>query len=112
MTQYTYRAMWSPDERCYIGYCLEFDGLRERGPTAGEAIAAIEKLVNDDVAAAQPLGWEPPRSRTDREYSGKFVLRISPDLHARLAVEAAERRVSLNQWVVQKLVNRPDLSGF
>ena len=31
---------------------------------------------------------------------------MSPALHARLAVEAAEQHVSLNQWVVQKLADR------
>jgi hypothetical protein len=106
MPEYTYRAMWSPNDLSYVGTCLEFPGLRGRGQTAAEAIAAVEKLVNEDVAAAAGTGWTPPESLTDREYSGRFVLRVSPDLHAHLAVEAAERRVSLNQWVVQKLVNR------
>jgi len=40
------------------------------------------------------------------------VLRISPELHALLAVEATEQRVSLNQWVVQKLFGRNDSRGF
>jgi predicted HicB family RNase H-like nuclease len=44
--------------------------------------------------------------------AGKFVLRLTPELHAHLAVEAAEQRVSLNQWVVQKLVNRQDRHDF
>jgi predicted HicB family RNase H-like nuclease len=30
-------------------------------------------------------------------------------LHARLAVEAAEQNVSLNQWAVQKLADRPPI---
>ncbi|WP_395308335.1 toxin-antitoxin system HicB family antitoxin [Mycobacterium sp. AMU20-3851] len=112
MKQYTYRAMWSPTEQCYIGHCLEFPGLRGRGQTAGEAIAAVERLVNEDVAGALAADWKPPDSLTDREYSGKFVLRLTPELHAHLAVEAAEQRVSLNQWVVQKLVNRQDRHDF
>ncbi len=33
-------------------------------------------------------------------------------LHARLAVEAAEQNVSMNQWVVQKLADRPPISLF
>ncbi len=108
MKQYTYRATWSPADESYIGHCLEFPGLRGRGPTAGAAIAAVERLVNEDVAAALASDWTAPESLTDREYSGRFVLRVSPELHAHLAVEAAEQRVSLNQWVMQKLVSRPD----
>jgi predicted HicB family RNase H-like nuclease len=40
--------------------------------------------------------------------SGKFVVRTSPALHARLVIEAAEQNVSMNQWVVQKLSGRFD----
>jgi predicted HicB family RNase H-like nuclease len=51
-------------------------------------------------------GTIPPAPLTDRQYSGEFHVRTSPSLHSRLAVEAAEQRVSLNQWVVQKLAER------
>jgi predicted HicB family RNase H-like nuclease len=47
-----------------------------------------------------------PESLTDRRYSGEFHVRTSPSLHSRLAVEATEQGVSLNQWVVQKLAGR------
>ncbi|WP_269471651.1 toxin-antitoxin system HicB family antitoxin [Actinomyces viscosus] len=35
--------------------------------------------------------------------SGKFQLRLGEDLHRRLAMEAAEQSISLNQYVVRKL---------
>jgi len=44
---------------------------------------------------------------TEHDFSGTFLVRTSQELHARLSIEAAEQRVSLNQWVVQKLANRP-----
>ncbi|MEH3136818.1 MAG: hypothetical protein PGN30_17670 [Mycolicibacterium neoaurum] len=46
MTEYTYRAMWSPAAGSYVGTCLEFPGLRQHRETAGEAIAAIEQRVS------------------------------------------------------------------
>jgi predicted HicB family RNase H-like nuclease len=51
-------------------------------------------------------GGTPPPALTDRRYSDQFVVRTSPSLHARLTVEAVEQRVSVNQWVVQKLSGR------
>ena len=39
-------------------------------------------------------GIEPQKA-----YSGKFQVRVSPDLHARAAAAAAEHRMSLNQYV-------------
>jgi predicted HicB family RNase H-like nuclease len=49
-----------------------------------------------------------PAPLSERQYSGKFVVRTSPALHAQLVIEAAEQNVSMNQWVVQKLSGRRD----
>ncbi|MBW7877141.1 MAG: type II toxin-antitoxin system HicB family antitoxin [Candidatus Cloacimonetes bacterium] len=38
-----------------------------------------------------------------KEYSGKFNLRIPPELHSKIAVLAASEDKSLNQWVAEKL---------
>ena len=100
VNQYTYRAEWSPDFGEYVGLCIEFPSRYSRAPTAHEAID--DKAVAEMVACGVTL----PAPLTDRRYSGNFVVRTSPALHARLAVEAVEQRVSLNQWVVQKLAER------
>jgi predicted HicB family RNase H-like nuclease len=47
-----------------------------------------------------------PPSLTERNYSGKFIVRTSTAPHARLTIEAIEQGASLNQWVVQKLSGR------
>lgn len=107
MPRYTYRAEWSPDTGRYLGLCLEFPTQFAYGATAAEATAAIEKEVCTYVAEMVEEGFDPPASVTDRRYSGRFVVRTSPTLHGKLMVEAAEQRVSLNQWVVQKLCGRP-----
>jgi predicted HicB family RNase H-like nuclease len=44
-----------------------------------------------------------PKPLADRFFSGKFIVRTSPELHARLVREAAEQHVSLNQLALQKL---------
>jgi predicted HicB family RNase H-like nuclease len=58
------------------------------------------------IAECEAADEEPRAPLTERKYSGKFVVRTSPALHARLAVEAAEQNVSMNQWAVQKLADR------
>jgi predicted HicB family RNase H-like nuclease len=65
--------------------------------------------VVDDMV---PAGSAPPESLTDRRYSGEFHVRTSPALHSRLAVEATEQGVSLNQWVVQKLADRKTIPSL
>lgn len=40
----------------------------------------------------------------DRSYSGKFVVRLTPEAHRRLAIDAAEQNVSINRLVASRLV--------
>ena len=117
VNHYTYRVGWSPPHREYSGSCVEMPYLRREAPTAQEATAAIEAAVDEHVATLQACGDAPPTPIADRSYSGTIVVRTSPELHRRLALEAAEERVSMNQWVVQKLSGRRlsdgwGLSGF
>ncbi len=38
-----------------------------------------------------------------RQYSGKFMVRIPPDVHSNLAIRAAESGISINRVVTSKL---------
>ena len=46
-----------------------------------------------------------PEPITDHTYSGKFIVRIPPEFHRALAVQAAEQGVSLNRLVSARLAN-------
>jgi len=43
-------------------------------------------------------------SRSERSYSGKFNLRLGEKLHQEVALHAAEENLSINQWVVRKIM--------
>ncbi|UMB68833.1 type II toxin-antitoxin system HicB family antitoxin [Mycobacterium paraterrae] len=107
MNRYTYRAEWCSEFGEYIGRCLELPWLSQRASTVIEAIAGIERDVDEYLAEHDGEG---PPPLTDRKFSGQFLVRTSPMLHSRLTVEAAEQNVSLNQWVVQKLAGRSPIS--
>jgi HicB family len=110
--RYTYRAEWSPHHDKYVGVCIELPYLRREAPTAPQAVAAIEQAVNEHVNGLRACGESPPTPLSERSYSGTLVVRTSLELHARLALEAIEQRVSMNQWVVQKLSGRQLGSGL
>jgi predicted HicB family RNase H-like nuclease len=97
VSRYTYRAQWCPEYDEYIAVCTELPFLSRRAPTGHEAIASIEDAVDQHVASMQRSGETPPTPLTERNYSGTLVIRTSPALHARLAIEAAEQGVSMNQ---------------
>ena len=85
---------------------MEFPWPSREAPTAREVIAAVEDRVTEMVAGMEAGGEEVPPSLTERNYSGKIMVRTSTALHARLTIEAIEQGVSLNQLVAQKLSGR------
>lgn len=107
MNHYTYRVEWAPEQGQYVGRCIELRFLSHWASTLQEAIAGVEHAVDEHIAEREAAGDDVPAPLTEQQYSGRFVVRTSPALHARLTIEAAEQGVSMNQWVVQKLANRP-----
>ena len=69
-------------------------------PRISCVIVAVVSTVLEDMAES---GEEAPTPLASRTYSGKFALRIPPEKHRELAIEAAEQHVSLNQLVVSRL---------
>lgn len=100
---YTYRITWSEEDGEHVGLCAEFPLLSWLAPTPGEALAGIQNLVQDVLADMRHTGESPPKPLADRPYSGKFVVRIPPETHRDLAIEAAEQGVSLNRLVSARL---------
>jgi predicted HicB family RNase H-like nuclease len=100
---YTYRVTWSEEDQEYVGLCTEFSSLSWLALTPEEALAGIRQVVADVVADLLASGDPVPESLAGKKFSGHFMLRIPPDLHRRLAVEAAESGVSLNRLAADKL---------
>jgi len=103
VSHYVYRAVWSPEDNEYVGLAVEFPSLSWLAPTPHEAIEGIARLVDEVVADLEASGEPVPESLVERSYSGKVLLRTSPELHRKLTIEAAEQGVSVNQWLNQKL---------
>jgi predicted HicB family RNase H-like nuclease len=65
-------------------------------------IRIVVKGCVEDMARS---GENIPRPIATRKYSGKFMVRIPPEVHRRLTTEAAESDVSLNRIVSAKLAH-------
>jgi len=57
---------------------------------------------SDDLRAE---GEPVPEPLSSRAYSDKFNLRVGPLLHRKLATEAAEEHLSLNQYILRRLTS-------
>jgi predicted HicB family RNase H-like nuclease len=101
--RYTYRVTWSEEDEEYVGLCIEYPSLSWLARTPQEALEGIRQVVAEVVADMEANEERVPEPIALRHYSGKFTVRIPPDLHRRLALEAAESGISLNRLASAKL---------
>ena len=101
--RYTYRVTWSKDDKEYVGLCAEFPSLSWLARTPEAALRGIRKVVADIVRDLHESGEPVPQSIASRQYSGKFMVRVPPEVHRKLALQAAEDGVSLNRLASSKL---------
>ena len=100
---YTYRVTWSEEDSEYVGLCAEFPSLSWLARSPETALRGIRRVVADVVADMKKQGEAVPEAVASRRYSGKFLVRVPPDIHRQLAREAAEAGVSLNRLASAKL---------
>ena len=101
--RYTYRVTWSEDDTEYVGLCAEFPSLSWLAATPEAALKGVRKMVADVVQDMRANKEVVPEPIACRRYSGKFMVRVPPEVHRNLAIQSAESRVSLNRIVSSKL---------
>jgi len=101
--RYTYRVTWSEDDHEYVGLCAEFPSLSWLAKTPEAALKGIRELVADVRKDLRENGETIPEPIACRRYSGKFMVRVPPEIHRNLAIQAAESGVSLNRIASSKL---------
>jgi predicted HicB family RNase H-like nuclease len=101
--RYTYRVTWSEEDEEYVALCAEFPSLSWLAAEPEAALRGIRLVVAEVVADMRTAGETPPEPLAVRLYSGKFMVRIPPEVHRKLAIEAAEAGVSLNRLASAKL---------
>src|SRR5210317_1196200 len=94
---YTYRVTWSEEDEEHVGLCAEFPSLSWLAATPEAALKGIRKVVAGVVADMRKNKEPVPEPIALRNYSGRFLVRVPPDTHRRLATQAAESGVSLNR---------------
>jgi len=100
---YTYRVTWSEEDQEHVGLCAEFPSLSWLAPSPEAALRGIRTVVAEVVEDMQARGEAIPGALASRRYSGKFMVRVPPEIHRRLTIEAAEAGVSLNRLASAKL---------
>jgi len=100
---YTYRVSWSDGDGEYVGLCAEFPSLSWLAKTQEEAFLGIRDVVGEVISDMRTNGESIPEPIATKRYSGKFGVRVPPEVHRNLVIQAAEANISLNRLVSAKL---------
>ena len=100
---YCFRVTWSPEDEEFVATCVEFPSVSWLADSPEAALTGLRALVDSVIDDMRASNEPVPEPLSTRHYSGKFQLRLGEDLHRRLAMEAAEQHLSLNQYVTRKL---------
>lgn len=74
------------------------DIITFQGQSFSELKQAFIESVEDYLEFCAQRGEEP-----DKPFSGRFVVRIDPELHKQISIKAKQEGKSLNTWVSEKL---------
>jgi predicted HicB family RNase H-like nuclease len=96
---YSARVEFDAEDRLFVGHLA---GVRDivgfHGASVAELEAAFHEAVDSYLAACKKLGQEP-----NKPFSGRVMLRLPPEVHARASARATVEGVSFNQWAAKVL---------
>ena len=96
---------WSEEDAAFVGSAPPLVGQCCHGNTEAEVAMQLAAIVEDLATDVLDGKMPPPAPPVGKTYSGKFLVRISPELHRRVALQAMARGESLNQFVADALAH-------
>lgn len=96
---YSARIEFDDEDRIFVGHIA---GIRDivgfHGSSVDELEGAFHETVDDYLAHCAKLKLPP-----NKPFSGRMLLRVPPEVHARVSAAAQVAGISLNQWATQAL---------
>ena len=100
---YMYRVFYSEEDGEYVAKCTEFPSMSSLHENAPDALRDMMDLIADTLEDMRESGEEPPEPLNSVEYSGKVTLRMTPEMHRKVAIKAKEDGTSLNRLLIEKI---------
>ncbi len=99
---YSARVEFDDEANIFHGEIINLrDVVTFKGETVYELRQAFKDSVDDYLEYCAQRGEDP-----EKPYSGKFVVRVEPELHKRIAIEARKKGTSINSLVSEVLSER------
>jgi predicted HicB family RNase H-like nuclease len=100
---YTKIVEWSEEDGCFVGSAPPLIGPCCHGHDEAKVYAQLCRIVEEWIELLEKDGASLPEPLGAKKYSGKFVLRVEPALHRRLAAKAFAAGESLNSFCMKSL---------
>jgi predicted HicB family RNase H-like nuclease len=101
--RYTKIVEWTDEDQCFVGRCPEIMLGGVHGSDEAKVYAELCQVVEEMIELIHADSHELPEPLTAKKFSGKFVLRVEPFVHRRLAAKALAAGESLNRFCVKTL---------
>ncbi len=96
---YTGHAEYDDEASIFHGEVLDLkDVITFQGKNVEELEEAFRQSIDDYLEFCEEKGEEP-----DKPFSGRLMLRLPPNLHRKVYVNALREGKSLNQWIAERL---------
>ena len=94
---------WSDEDKCFIGRCPMLFSGGVHGKDEAEVYSELCRTAGEWVQILHQDGVPLPKAKWFADYSGKFMVRVPPEIHQRLALKAMAAGESLNSRVAKAL---------
>lgn len=90
---------YDAEDKIFVGKVFGIvDSLNFHGTSVEELEEMFHQSIENYLSICEQFGKEP-----DKEFKGTFNVRISPELHRLVALEAADQKITLNQYISRAL---------
>jgi predicted HicB family RNase H-like nuclease len=94
---YTGTVLFDADDRIFHGRLMGItDVITFEGASVKELEKDFRSAVEDYLKTCHKMGREP-----EKPFSGRFMVRVPPEMHCAIALAAKRERKSINAWVAE-----------
>ena len=103
VNKYSYHIEYNQEDKVYISRCAEFPSLKAHGSTQEQSLKEIKTAVSGALKWMKKEKHTYPEPLSLHKFSGEFRIRMSPEKHRKIAIESSLNKISMNQFIVNKL---------
>lgn len=91
---YSTTVEYDDDDEIFVGRIAGINDIASfHSDTVGGLKAAFQEAVNDYIATCERVG-----KKAEKAYSGQLMLRVRPEVHAKVALAAQLSGKTMNEW--------------